>query len=200
MKLDKKILVLCFTYILLLLFFIIILTLPLRVIYIIKDVDVNLYLPLLDTPYFLLEAKNIPYMISRGSLPFIVGMILLGISFIFFIIFSRKGNPKFAKFGYILGLFSVGMVLISVIINYITYNTRLMNYIPLLIAIATCITELNIGTIIFVKRKDLELYLAEYFKKASQDIKEKLKHLCPYCGFKVEPDHKYCKKCGKLLK
>lgn len=101
----------------------------------------------------------------------------------------------------------------------------MINLTSLYIAIAIIITELNIGTMIFLNRNKLEKYSQKYMisiipipkeeqfnqlklseekvapiSKISFPTSEISTEFCPYCGTKVELDHNFCRKCGNPLK
>ncbi len=97
----------------------------------------------------------------------------------------------------------------------------MVNYSSLIIMLAIAFTVLNLGTMLFLKRNAIETYVMPIKRKIGSDI-EKIKPLevlrekeisasketepsvkignyCAYCGLKVEPDHKFCRSCGKPL-
>ncbi|MFX0138616.1 MAG: hypothetical protein ACFFDN_33545, partial [Candidatus Hodarchaeota archaeon] len=68
----------------------------------------------------------------------------------------KDRNPKFAKIGYFFSLCSVVSLILTITMFLLIYSNQLIDYLPILILIGIIVTEINIGTIFFIKRNDLE--------------------------------------------
>ncbi|MHA1383122.1 MAG: zinc ribbon domain-containing protein [Candidatus Helarchaeota archaeon] len=224
MILDKKIFTICLIYSLLTVFFSIVLFLPFRVVYSFQNFSSYYYFYDFSLEYYLFIPQTVRFVISRGIIPYIIGLILFIISMIFFLRFSIKGTPRLSTIGYILGICSCVALILSIIVDYLVYYGRMMDATALVIIAAICFTEINIGTMIFIKRNDLEHFFPLYIKKDYRPLKVKriehltsieqkpifakvpskpselIKEYCPYCGAEVKLDHLFCRKCGKSLK
>lgn len=220
---DKNIFILSLFYALLAVFFAIALIIPFRVVFELESYFMNPFY-YYDYSSFFLISSNLRIIMSRGIIAFLPGLGLFVVSMILFLKFSNRGDSNMAKIGFILCICSAGLVLLSAFINYIVYSNRIITYAPILITIGIGLTQLNIGSIIFTKRNDLEAKYPRYgrevydYKKA-KDIEPKLpirektipimekkptksevtSNFCPFCGMQVEKDHNFCRKCGKTL-
>ena len=220
--LDNKVCGLSILYGFLGIFFAVVIIIPFRVVYQLESFS-YFYIFGYDSPFFFLIPDNIRIIMSRGFIPFVAGLVLFAISLIIFIKFNNSGSPRSAKFGYFFVLCSAGLLILSVIINYVVYSNRIISYTPLLITVAISLTEINIGTLIFIRRNELEIAYSKPTKARREIIEEKkikpitppeIKtilskekipttekpvHFCPYCGFNVGMDHNFCRKCGRAL-
>ncbi len=179
---SNNIRVLRFFYDSIIIFFILILILPLRVAY---EISLSIY-------NLIFVAHNLPFIISRGSILFILALIIFIISIFLFRKFYKTEDGKFAKYGYIASLISCLFAGQSILINYIIYFYRMINIASIYIGIVLVLTELNISTLIFLRRNDLEDV------KQSKKIKKhtKIDWYCPKCGTKREIEYKFCINCG----
>ncbi len=224
MELQNEIRILSILYGLIGIFFAVIIIIPFRVVYQLETFS-YFYILESDAPFFLLIPENLRIIMSRGFIPFVAGLVLFAISLIIFIKFSSSGSPRSAKIGFFFALCSGALLLLSFLVNYIVYSSRIISYVPLLITIATSITIINIGTLIFFRRDELEISIPKPIKEVSGIIEEKkikpvtspeIKTIltskeitplsekplqyCPFCGNKVETDHNFCRRCGRSLK
>lgn len=192
--LDKKIFILSIIYLSLLFFFILALFLPLRIVFLFKNIfyPSNTYVSF--ESYFL-TANSVPSVISRGTIPLIMAFILFLISVLIFLKFNLKGTADLAKFGYIFALCSSGLLILSIIINLMVYSCRMIDLDPLIITIVTSISIINISSMIFTKRN----HFRQYFIEKKIITTEKIIRYCDYCGKEVKLDQKYCQNCGITL-
>lgn len=183
--------------------------------------SLDLYSPFNTSPQdLILTTENARILATRGGIPYIIGFILFFISMILFIKFSTRGSSKNFKFGYCFSLSSAIMLLVSIILNLITYSDRLTDYFSIILTFIISLTILNIGTMIFLKRKDFEISsiplkpsikkeeerkVLEILSSGEKPISNKLEpsesitKYCSQCGMKVDTDHTFCRNCGNVL-
>ncbi len=225
MVLDKKVFAYTLLYSFLVIFLIAVFLIPLRVIYQYKDYSYYSSLYYTQDPnYILLIAENVRLLASRGAIPYVIGFCAFIVSMILYLVFCGNGRSTYSISGYIFGLISTGLLIMSVLINMIVYSGRMIDYAVPIITLAISLTMFNVGTLLFLKRNDFEFYVPKYkisiktkpikkdfekiasvdeiLKPPTKTMPSKAdfsKFFCPYCGSKVEKDHSFCRKCGQPL-